>query len=131
MSASVAEIEKAKDGLWPYVLKRSIPAGLVTGSVGLGINRYLVTRFPAAAKRNASARTFMMCGTFIMGFITVTEIYSLKYERWVSLKINNLLDDKDEGVDQSKKVQLPQTVTDKALDYLNENRFKCMHSFFI
>ncbi|KAK7207405.1 hypothetical protein BZA70DRAFT_271196 [Myxozyma melibiosi] len=126
--STIEEIEKSKDGLWPYVLKRALPAGIATGSVGIAINKYLVTRFPAAAQRNASARSFMMLGSFMMGFVTTTEIYSLKYERMISLKINDMLDGKDkkEGIslDEREKVELPPTVTDKALTYLNENRFK-------
>ncbi|KAK9452102.1 uncharacterized protein V1518DRAFT_410363 [Limtongia smithiae] len=116
---SVAVHEDLKEGHWPYVLKRAVPVGIATGSVGVFANHYLKTRFPKAAVRNTSARTFMMIGTFLMGFVTTTEIYSLKYERQVFNKVNNITDE-----NMKASPELPKTITDEALEYMNENRFK-------
>ncbi|KAK9370868.1 hypothetical protein V1509DRAFT_607310 [Lipomyces kononenkoae] len=108
-----------KDGHWPYVLKRAVPVGCVTLSAGYAANRYLIRNYPNAAPRNVSMRTFMMIGSFLMGFITTTEVYSLKYERMVMNKINSIDESK-----LHKEIELPKTVTDEALEYVNNNRFK-------
>ncbi|KAK9322376.1 hypothetical protein V1517DRAFT_338903 [Lipomyces orientalis] len=109
----------AKDGHWPYVLKRALPVGCMTLSAGYAANRYLIKHYPKSAPRNASMRTFLMIGSFLMGFVTTAEVYSLQYERMVMNKINN--------IDESqihKEIELPKTVTDEALEYINNNRFK-------
>ncbi|KAK9465073.1 hypothetical protein V1512DRAFT_266927 [Lipomyces arxii] len=119
---------EGQEGHWPYVLKRSVPAGLATLSVGVGINHYIVRNHAKVAAKNVSARTFMMLGTFLFGFMTTTEVYSLKYERRIMNRINNIDDD---HVAAKTVPQLPETVTDRAVNWLNENRFKAFLTAWI
>ncbi|KAK9377498.1 uncharacterized protein V1513DRAFT_422759 [Lipomyces chichibuensis] len=115
-----------KEGHWPYVLKRALPVGCITLSAGYAANRYIIKHYPKSAPRNVSMRTFLMIGSFLMGFVTTTEVYSLKYERMVMNKINNI----DERQIR-RDIQLPKTVTDEALEYINNNRFKVFLSAWL
>ncbi|KAK9475711.1 hypothetical protein V1514DRAFT_300095 [Lipomyces japonicus] len=108
------------EGHWPYVLKRSFPIGLATGSVGLGINHYITKKYPDLAKKSAGARSFMVTATFLIGFVTTLEITSLEFERRAMARMNNINID----LEEKKQPELPKTVTDKILDYAHENRFK-------
>ncbi|KAK9358030.1 hypothetical protein V1504DRAFT_462472 [Lipomyces starkeyi] len=115
-----------KEGHWTYVLKRALPVGCMTFSAGYAANRYIIKHYPKSAPRNVSMRTFMMIGSFLMGFVTTTEVYSLKYERMVINKINNI----DESLIR-REIELPKTVTDEALEYINNNRFKVFLSAWL
>ncbi|KAK9460510.1 uncharacterized protein V1516DRAFT_676900 [Lipomyces oligophaga] len=124
MSTPNAEkFENAQEGLWPYILKRALPAGIFTGSIGYAINRAIVSRSATVAARSVSARSLLLMGSFLMGFVTTTEVYSLKYERAVLNKVNDISEDRLGSYIGSEQ-KLPETVTDRVLNYVNENRFK-------
>ncbi|KAK9457966.1 hypothetical protein V1511DRAFT_491356 [Dipodascopsis uninucleata] len=120
MDSKILRTNQKIEDHWPYVLKRACPAGLVTLSLGLGANRYIQRNYPKVFERSTSARSFMIVASFFAGFLTTYEIFSLKHER-ATMRMINGLDDYDV---ETKEIELPKTITDRALEYISENRFK-------